>query len=187
MLNDNDIFDRWHLKLSARQEVYGRAKNAGTGGVHDMGQLIPSRDRRRIIGEYTLTTEDILTKRTFPDTISHHKSNFDAGAHPDTEMFLIKDMKGPVFTCDMPYRCVIPQGLEGILVIGLGASADRDAMTLVRMQPDLQNQGYAVGAAAAMAVLRARGKVRDIDIKACLLYTSPSPRDQRGSRMPSSA
>jgi len=166
MLNDNDIFDRWHLKLSARQEIYGSAKNAGTGGVHDMGQLIPSRDRRRIIGEYTLTTEDILTNRTFPDTISHHRSNFDAGAHPDTEMFLIKDMKGPVFTCDMPYRCVIPQGLEGILVIGLGASADRDAMTLVRMQPDLQNQGYAVGTAAAMAVLRARGKVRDIDIKA---------------------
>ena len=25
------------------------------------------------------------------------------------------------------------------------------------------------------------------DLKACLLYTSPSPRDQRGSRMPSSA
>ncbi|WDE97290.1 FAD-dependent oxidoreductase [Lentisphaera profundi] len=159
MLNDNDIFDRWHLKLSARQEAY---KNPA---VHDMGQLIPSRDRRRIIGEYVLTTEDILTKRTFPDTISHHKSNFDAGAHPDTEMFLIKDMKGPVFTCDMPYRSVIPQGLEGLLVIGLGASADRDAMTLVRMQPDLQNQGYAVGMAAAMAVLTTGGNVRDIDIK----------------------
>ena len=25
------------------------------------------------------------------------------------------------------------------------------------------------------------------DINTCLLYTSPSPRDQRGSRMPSSA
>ena len=25
------------------------------------------------------------------------------------------------------------------------------------------------------------------DIQSCLLYTSPSPRDQRGSRMPSSA
>ncbi|EDM25897.1 hypothetical protein LNTAR_07639 [Lentisphaera araneosa HTCC2155] len=160
MLNDNDIFDRWHLKLSARQEAYKALSS------HDMGQLIPSRDRRRIVGEYTLTTEDILTKRTFPDTISHHKSNFDAGAHPDTEMFLIKDMKGPVFTCDMPYRSVIPKGLEGLLVIGLGASADRDAMTLVRMQPDLQNQGYAVGMAAAMAVLTTGGNVRDIDIKA---------------------
>ena len=67
MLNDNDIFDRWHLKLSARQEAY-KGLNS-----HDMGQLIPSRDRRRIVGEYTLTTEDILTQRTFPDTISHHK------------------------------------------------------------------------------------------------------------------
>ena len=29
--------------------------------------------------------------------------------------------------------------------------------------------------------------LRDILIQNCLLYTSPSPRDQRGSRMPSSA
>ena len=120
MLNDNDIFDRWHSSYPPGKREMAGLKKAGTVGVHDMGQLIPSRDRRRIIGEYTLTTEDILTKRTFPDTISHHRSNFDAGAHPDTEMFLIKDMKGPVFTCDMPYRCVIPQGLEGNSAIGLG-------------------------------------------------------------------
>ena len=32
-------------------------------------------------------------------------------------------------------------------------------------------------------------KVREVIMRAqaCLLYTSPSPRDQRGSRMPSSA
>ena len=30
-------------------------------------------------------------------------------------------------------------------------------------------------------------KVADPDAKACLLYTSPSPRDKRQSRMPSSA
>jgi len=156
MVHDIDVFDRWHLKLSGRQ-TYPRS--------YDMAQLIPSRDRRRIIGDYVLTTEDILTKRTFPDTISHHKSNFDAGAHPDTEMFLIKDMKGPVFTCDMPYRSVTPKGLEGILVTGLGASTTRDAMTLTRMQPDLQNQGYAVGMAAAMAVGTTGGMVREIDLK----------------------
>ena len=28
---------------------------------------------------------------------------------------------------------------------------------------------------------------RRVDLRSCLLYTSPSPRDQRGSRMPSSA
>ena len=32
-----------------------------------------------------------------------------------------------------------------------------------------------------------REVVAQVNAKACLLYTSPSPRDQRGSRMPSSA
>ena len=31
------------------------------------------------------------------------------------------------------------------------------------------------------------GKLKDINIKTCLLYTSPSPRDRTRSRMPSSA
>ena len=30
-------------------------------------------------------------------------------------------------------------------------------------------------------------QVADVETRVCLLYTSPSPRDQRGSRMPSSA
>ena len=35
---------------------------------------------------------------------------------------------------------------------------------------------------------RSIGSVLDlVDVERCLLYTSPSPRDQRGSRMPSSA
>ena len=32
-----------------------------------------------------------------------------------------------------------------------------------------------------------QGKIKEILVKDCLLYTSPSPRDQRGSRMPSTA
>ena len=35
-------------------------------------------------------------------------------------------------------------------------------------------------------VMQTDGPNADVD-KSCLLYTSPSPRDQRGSRMPSSA
>ena len=32
-----------------------------------------------------------------------------------------------------------------------------------------------------------RGRGFNVDLHACLLYTSPSPRDKRQSRMPSSA
>ena len=156
MTNDNDVLDRTHLVLTARQRIEG---------THDMGQLIQTRDRRRIVGDYNLETWDVVTGRTFPDTISHHRSNFDAGALPDDLMFLLKDMKGPVYICDMPYRCMIPKGLEGLLVTGLSASAHRDAMTLTRMQPDLQNQGFAAGAAAALAVRTTGGMVREIDLK----------------------
>ena len=45
--------------------------------------------------------------------------------------------------------------------------------------------GTAKFAVADFAILNA-GSIYDLSIT-CLLYTSPSPRDQRGSRMPSSA
>lgn len=156
MVDDTDVLDVWHLMLS---------KRVSPSHSFDVGQLVDSRERRRIVGDYTLTVEDILAQRTFPDTISQHYSNFDAAAFPDSRLLLVADAKGPEFHADMPYRCLLPKSLDGLLVVGLGASAQRDAMTLVRMQADLQNQGYAAGAAAAAAA-RNGGHTRAIDIKA---------------------
>jgi len=157
LVDDRDVFDRWHLLVSVKRDL--------TKPAYDMGQLIDTRERRRIVGDYRLTTIDILTRRTFPDTVCHFYSNFDAAALPSSAMFLIKDMKGPCFHCDLPLRCLMPQGLEGLLVVGLGASVERDAMTLTRMQPDVQNQGYAAGLAAAMAAERTAGRIRDLDVR----------------------
>ena len=65
----------------------------------------------------------------------------------------------------VPFRALLPKRLEGIAVTGLGASAHRDAMPVIRMQPCLQNQGYAVGSAAAVAAQNNQ-KIRNVDIKA---------------------
>ena len=43
-----------------------------------------------------------------------------------------------------------------------------------------------LAAKSNISVLNTPGTI-DSDYRGCLLYTSPSPRDQRGSRMPSSA
>lgn len=158
MVDDSDVVDVWHLMAWKR---IGLKRES----VFDVGQLIDSRERRRVVGDYTLTVEDILSGRTFPDTISHHYSNFDAAAFPDSPLLLLEDAKGPCFAADLPYRCLLPRGLEGLLVVGLGASAQRDAMTLIRMQPDLQNQGYAAGLAAAAAA-SSGGRTRRVDLKA---------------------
>jgi len=55
--------------------------------------------------------------------------------------------------------------LDGIIVTGLGISAHRDAMPILRMQACIQNQGYAMGIAASMAAKEGKG-TRAIDIKA---------------------
>ncbi|MEW6998397.1 FAD-dependent oxidoreductase [Colwelliaceae bacterium BS250] len=157
LVDDTDAIDIWHLMMSQRQK--------GSDKFFDAGQLVDSRERRRIVGDYTLTTIDILAARTFEDTIVQMKSNFDAAGFPNSPLLLVKDMKGPVYTANMPYRSFLPSGLRGIYTIGLGASAERDAMTLVRMQPDMQNQGYAIGMAAAMAA-DLDGNTRDVNIKA---------------------
>ena len=157
MVDDTDVLDVWHLMAWKRTTL-------GKSTAFDVGQLIDSRERRRIIGDYMLTVSDILSGRTFPDTISQHYSNFDAAAFPDSPVLLLRNAKGPCFRCDLPYRCLLPKGLDGILVVGLGTSAERDAMTLIRMQPDLQNQGYAAGKAAAEAA-RLGGRTRAVDVK----------------------
>ncbi|MBI5819898.1 MAG: FAD-dependent oxidoreductase [Verrucomicrobia bacterium] len=157
LVDDTSVLDIAHLMAWCRAQM-SKAKH------YDAGQLLDSRERRRIVADYMLTTPDILNRRTFPDTISHHNSNFDAAAFPTSPMLLVKDMKGPAFDVDLPYRSLLPKGLDGILVTGLGAGTERDAMTLVRMQADLQNQGYAAGLAAAMAATH-DSHTRDIAIK----------------------
>ncbi len=157
LVDDTSVLDVWHLMATSRAQW-------NRDSTYDAGQLLDSRERRRIVADYVLTTTDILNHRTFPDTISQHKSNFDAAAFPTSPMLLVKDMKGPAFEVDLPYRSLLPSGLDGILVTGLGAGAERDAMTLVRMQADVQNQGYAAGVAAAMAAANG-GHTRDVDLK----------------------
>ena len=76
-------------------------------------------------------------------------------AHPATARLIV----------NIPYRTMLPKGLEGILVCGLGISAHRDANPLIRMQADIQNGGYAAGVAAAMAA-KSGTLVRNIDVRA---------------------
>ena len=157
MVDDTDVWDVWHLMAWRRTTKPSQS--------FDVGQLVDSRERRRIVGDYVLTVEDILTGPHVSSIRSVSTiCNFDAAAFPDARVLLISNAKGPCFRTDLPYRCLLPKRVEGILVVGLGASAQRDAMTLIRMQADLQNQGYAAGMAAAAAA-RLDGHTRGVDVK----------------------
>lgn len=116
------------------------------------------RESRRICGDYTLTFDDAIHGRRFPDTVVCWRSNYDSHfPHSANEEDLGQDwiailglFRKPILG-EIPYRCLLPKGLENILVIGKAYSATHDALLGARMQRDLQHMGEAAGVAAAMA------------------------------------
>jgi hypothetical protein len=140
--DDDDVLDMWRI------HVVGRKKYRG---AFDTGQLIDTRARRRIVGDIVVSPMDIINKRIYPDVITVSKSNFDNHGFSSHELFMITPADKAGLVGNVPYRALLPKGYEGILVTGLGMSAHGDAMPVMRMQPDVQNQGYAAGKASAMA------------------------------------
>ena len=156
IVDETDILDVWQTFVYAKYK-YPKA--------FDVAKFIDTRERRTILGEFWLTIYDQLTNRTYPDTIGICKTNFDTHGYTVDPLFeLYTPPSSRSVVTNMPYRCLLPKGLEGILVVGLGVSAHRDAIPLVRMQPDVQNVGYAAGWAAA-AASRLGGKTRAVDLK----------------------
>jgi len=154
--DDSDLVDLWQTVVSARQRW---------NGAYDLGQLVQTRGRRSIVGDVVLTAVDQHGGRTFPDSVVLCYSNFDKYNFPIHPLYLIRTAdKALKVWSYVPYRCLLPKGLDGILVTGLGKSADSDTMTIVRMQADLQNEGYVAGLAAAMAAEQGESP-RTIDVR----------------------
>jgi hypothetical protein len=161
-VNDCDAADLW---------LFGVRGRAGAGNVWDVSQLVESRERQRIVGDCWVTPLDILNGRTFPDTVVQARSNFDSHGYTVAEICYVsepldgKEARGrSVFSANVPYRALLPKGLEGLMVIGIGISAHRDAMPIMRMQPDVQNMGYVAGVAGATAAREGK-TFRTIDFK----------------------
>jgi FAD dependent oxidoreductase len=104
------------------------------------------RESRRVHGRYRLTAEDVLAGRRFDDEIAlcgapiedHH-----AGA--DTRWRHVPGVYG------IPYRCLLPAGVEGLLVAGRCFSATHDAHASARSMGTCMAMGQAAGTAAALA------------------------------------
>jgi hypothetical protein len=155
--SDTDMLDVWRTFIVAKDKFASQ---------YDLGKLPQTRERRRMIGDYTVSVLDVYNHRTYPDTFSIHVSSFDTHGYTEDPFFSLRwpDERSKHITALVPFRALLPKGIEGIAVTGLGASAHRDAMPVIRMQPCLQNQGYSMGWAAVLAALNNQN-IRDIDLK----------------------
>lgn len=138
----------------------------------DSAPSLGVRETRRIVGEYVLTEEDISANTPFRDSIARmqmrHIPGYDVHS-PDAREGAPEDMVNrsavmPVTGFNFPYRSLVPQRIDGLLVAGRCVSVTQEADRWTRNQPPCILTGQAAGTAAAIAI-RSRVQPRSVDIE----------------------
>ncbi len=128
--------------------------------LSELSTQIGVRESRRIYGEHRLTRLDVVEAKKFDDAVARCGAPIeDHHAGGDTRWEYLPEGE----TYDIPYRCLLPQKVDGLLVAGRCLSADHDAHASVRSMGQCMAMGQAAGAAAALAV-RSSGSPRDVRI-----------------------
>ncbi len=116
--------------------------------ISNLSVQIGVRESRRIQGDYRLTRQDVLSACKFEDAVAQCGAPIeDHHAGGDTRWEYLAEGE----TYHIPYRCLLPQRVEGLLVAGRCLSADHDAHASVRSMGQCMAMGQAVGAAAVLA------------------------------------
>ena len=125
-------------------------------------QTVGVRDSRRIVGDYTLTKEDVLSGKTFDDGIGRYGSVVDVHDKDGKQSLVLAEVGGSGWF-HVPYRVLVPAGIRNLLVAGRCISADYVAQGCTRSQAACMMTGQATGTAAALAI-RAGVEPREVNI-----------------------
>ncbi len=135
-------------------------ENASFAGV---APRVGIRETRRIVGEDTITGEDVRTARKRPDVITKGAHHIDI--HGDG----IKQVRIPVDdggSYDIAWRTLIPQKLSNVVLAGRCMSSTREANGSTRMMGQCLGMGHAAGTAAAMSVTASHSDIRALPLAA---------------------
>ena len=143
--------------LEVYKKYIGAFKNAY---ILDSGPYLGTRESRRIIGEYVLTLDDIVEMRRFDDAIAlgggivdFHR--VDKSGHSDLQY---------VPPNDIPYRTLLPQKVDNLLVAGRCHSVTQKGAAVTRMGVTAMLMGEAAGRGAALA-LNSGCAPRDVNVE----------------------
>ncbi|MEU0507877.1 FAD-dependent oxidoreductase [Amycolatopsis sp. NPDC006125] len=104
------------------------------------------RETWRIVGDYLLTETDVVTGTQFSDAIAQAGGPLDV--HDNASGLRLVEPPAPF---SVPYRSLLPQEVEGLLVAGRCLSATEAAMGAARHMGTAMATGHAAGVAAALA------------------------------------
>jgi hypothetical protein len=108
------------------------------------------RESRRIAGEYTLTADDVLHARTFDDAVA--RSAYPIDIHNPAGSGTTTHRLPAGASYEIPYRCLVPRGVDDLLVAGRCISTTHEALASTRLTPTVMTLGQAAGTAAALSL-----------------------------------
>jgi hypothetical protein len=119
------------------------------------------RETRHFAGDYVLTRDDLVAARTFPDAVA--TVSFSMDMHNPVGLNQSSDPLSRPY--HVPYRSLLPKGVEGLLIAGRCISGTHDAAASYRVKGPCLAMGQAAGIAAALAA-RLEAAPRSTDFSA---------------------
>jgi len=167
--NPVDPFDVSESEAVAREqmlELYSLVKDNVPGFEESVitlsGPDIGIRESRRIVGEYEITAEDIISCRDFEDSVACGAYSIDIHNPSGTGTHIEKIPKGKYYK--IPYRSLIARDADNLLVVGRCISSTHEAQSAYRVMPIVCCIGEGGGVAAGCAVADNRD-IRTVDIQ----------------------
>ena len=117
------------------------------------------RDTVRIRGRVTITGNDFVSGRRWPDALCQAFYPIDIHSSKRADGLDMRPL-APGVVPTVPRRALLPEGLDGLVVAGRCLSADQEAHSALRVQATAMATGQAAG---AMAALAARGGLADLE------------------------
>lgn len=119
--------------------------------IVDLPPQLGIRETRRIVGGYMLSGEDVLGCASFDDTIGVNGWPLEAHVAGDV-IFKFPPIPESRGFNELPYRMLVPAGLDNLLVAGRCASMTHDGQSAARVSGACFVMGEAAGTAAALAL-----------------------------------
>ncbi len=137
------------LETFLRENVPGYEK----ARIIASGTTTGVRESRRVLGDYLIDASELSAGCRFPDVVVHN-ALFIVDIHNPAGAGQAEDHIQYCKPYDLPYRCFLPKGLEGLLVTGRSISGTHRAHASYRVMSICMAMGEATGMAAALAAAR---------------------------------
>lgn len=151
-------------EIKTRLEVYDHFKGnqersaplLDNAYISETASMLGIRQTRFIKGVYQINTEDVLQGRKFDDSIA-------MSAQPIISFYGYRRFLEHI-GYEIPYRCFLPQNVEGLLVTGRCMSSNQQAYESWRAMAPTMCLGEAAGTAAALCI-KTKKTPKEVDVE----------------------